>query len=141
MQRKWIESLFGLALVSLVSAGCTAAEKTMAPLDEGDVVYSGAEPGEASNVERFEAFLAVTESGGADAVRIVNYTAEGHAIYTDISYAEGKYIIYVDNTEDPLAAGQERKKAAECAKLAPSDRPDSQKEYRCGTFAFTIENL
>jgi len=133
------------AALALGAAGC-GIDSAMAPtpeLDEGDVVHSGIGPEAASNLERFDAFLAVTESGGDDAVRIVNLTVEGDPIYTDISYAEGKYVVYTDRSEDEFAAEADRKreKAAECTALVQSDRPDDYSEYACGEYSFLVADL
>jgi len=131
-----------LALLVAALAGCSATAAT-APMDEGDWVYSGVGPTEANNLERFDAFLAVTGSGGADAVRIVSMTVEGDPIYTDISYSEGKYEVYVDASADAFASAddRERTKAAECTRLVVSDRPDEFSDYACGSFSFVLKDL
>jgi hypothetical protein len=136
-------SLLAAAIVVLGAIGCTQNEAAMAPLDEGDVVHSGIGPEEASNLQRFYAFLAVTESGGDDAVRLVNMTVEGSPIYTDISYSEGKYIVFIDHSEDAYAAkeNRERKKAAECTELVKTDRPDEFQEYACGEYSFLVKDF
>ncbi len=133
-------SLLAAAIVAASAAGCTPNEAAMAPLDEGDVVHSGLGPEEASNLERFDAFLAVTESGGDDAVRIVATTEEGDPVYTDISYEEGTYTVFFDNTEDGYGS-QERKKSAECTELVRTDRPDEFQEYACGEYSFLVKDF
>ncbi|HZG76126.1 MAG TPA: DUF4362 domain-containing protein [Paenibacillus sp.] len=133
--------LLAAAIVLMSATGCTQQdEAAMAPLDEGDVVHSGLGPAEASNLERFDAFLAVTGSGGDDAVRIVATTEEGDPVYTDISYAAGTYVVYFDNTEDGYGT-QERKKAAECTELVKTDRPDEFQEYACGDYSFMVKDF
>ena len=136
-------SLLAAAIVALSATGCTQEEAAMAPLDEGDVVHSGIGPEEASNLQRFDAFLAVTESGGDDAVRLVDSSVEGAPIYTDISYTEGKYVVFVDRSEDAHAAeaDRERKKAAECTELVKTDRPDEFQEYACGAYSFMVKDF
>jgi len=134
-----------LALCAALSAGCAAVPATALPppMDEGDIVYSGFGPGEAGNLDRFDAFLAVAASGGEDAVRIVSYTVEGAPIYTDVTYEEGKYIVYVDASEDGSAADEDRgrRKAAECAELQVSDRPDEFGAYMCGDYTFVVADI
>ncbi|WP_158299192.1 DUF4362 domain-containing protein [Paenibacillus antri] len=140
--RKLLGSLVA-AVVAMTAAGCSTSEPAVAPLDEGDIVHSGIGPEEASNLERFDAFLAVTASGGNDAVRIVDTTIEGDPIYTDISYAEGKYVVVVDNSEDAFASesARKREKTAECTELVQTDRPDEFHEYACGTYKFMVKDF
>jgi|GEM_PF-5216703 len=129
--------------VWLLSGCITSATPLAAPVfEEGDLVLAGAGPGTASNVERFEAFLAVTESGGEDAVRLVNMSTEGNPIYTDIEYTEGTYVIYVDTTEDVYAAEEDRKreKAAECPKLISFDLSNEYREFHCGSYDFRVQD-
>jgi hypothetical protein len=138
--------LGGAVLAGLLLSGCgdtVPAAVAGVVLDEGDYVYSGVGPVEASNLERFDAFLAVTESGGDDAVRIVTHTVEGDPIYTDISYREGKYEVFYDASEDAFASadGRKRAKAAECTSLVPSDRQDEYSEFTCGEFTFMLRKL
>jgi len=129
------------ALAAMAVAGCSGAVPASAPpLDEGDVVQSGVGAGETGNLERLQAFLDVTQSGGDDAVRVVHHTVEGDPIYTDLSYAEGKYVVYRDTTEDANGA-QERVKAAECTALVQTDRPDEFCEIACGSYSFLVADL
>jgi len=134
-----------LALIAALAAGCAAVPATALPppMDEGDIVYSGLGPREAGNLDRFDAFLAVTASGGEDAVRIVSYTEEGAAIYTDVMYEEGKYIVYVDASEDGYAAEEdrERRKTAECLELVTTDRPDEFEAYTCAEYTFLVADI
>jgi hypothetical protein len=130
------------AWCAFLLAGCgETAKVAVAPLDEGDMIYADTRFEKPDNRARFEAFLAVTESGGNDAVRIVNMTIEGDPVYTDISYKEGKYEVYHDASDDAYASEENRKrrKAAECTVLVQSDRPDAYSEYVCGMYAFRLK--
>lgn len=132
--------LAALAMIVLV-AGCSAVP-AMAPLDEGDIVGSGVGSEPAENLARFDAFLAVTQTGGEDAVRIVQRTSAGYPIYIDIMYADGKYTVIRDTTEDEAASEKNRKRELEaaCEELVQVERLDHYLMYSCGEFRFLIEN-
>ncbi|MCI3920924.1 DUF4362 domain-containing protein [Paenibacillus sp. TRM 82003] len=142
--RRLLGNLGIIALAGALLAGCgetvPAAGK---PLDEGDIVYAGVGPEGAKNIQRFDAFVAVTESGGDDAVRIVRNTTEGNPIFTDLTFREGAYEIFVDATEDAYAAEEDRKrrKVAECDKLEQTDERDSIRHYACGAYTFYIRSV
>ena len=129
------------AVLLLLACGCSTVP-AMAPLDGGDIIDSGIGPAQADNLERFDAFLAVTSTGGEDAVRIVQRTVEGAPIYIDIMYKDGKYTVIRDMTEDVFAEEKDRTRevAAECKELAFVDRPDDLVVVACGDFQFLIEN-
>jgi len=130
------------AVSAALAAGCGAVPAS-APLDGGDVIEAGVGTAHAENLKRFDAFLAVTETGGEDAVRIVQRTAEGTKIYIDIQYAGGKYTVFRGEAEDDAPAAeweQKREKAAECEKLEKIERPDDYVLIACGDFRFLIEN-
>lgn len=145
--RRLLGSLGAIALAGALLASCGDAMTATAmpqPMDDGDVVYSGVGPVEAKNIQRFEAFIAVTESGGDDAVRIVDVTFEGAEVYTDLLYSEGAYAVYYDASEDPLSGerGRERSKVAECGKLEWADEPDGElRRYACGGYEFFIRGV
>lgn len=145
MKRLWGSLGAVVAAVALISACGETVPATAVPppMDEGDVVYSGAGPEGAKNIERFDAFIDVTESGGDDAVRIVTNTEEGDPIFTDVTFRQGAYEIYIDNSEDRYAGegNRKRSKVAECGKLERTDEVDAMRRYACGEYAFYIRKV
>lgn len=137
---------FGVAAFCVwLLAGCIASAAQTPPgidFEEGDIVYTGIGPAGASNLGRFQAFLAVTESGGEDAVRLVSVTVEGDPIYTDISYAEQQYAVYVDASEDDYAAegDRQRVKKAQCGALTSTELGNDFREYRCQSYTFVVRD-
>lgn len=73
----------------------------------GDIVRTYAE---AFNVDKLESFISNVDNNLNDYVRIVNYTVEGDAIITELSYDWGNITAVVDATRDKFAAPENRNK-------------------------------
>lgn len=73
----------------------------------GDVVRTFAE---AFNVDKLESFISNVDNNLNDYVRIVNYTIEGDAIITELSYSWGNITAVVDATRDKFAGTEGRNK-------------------------------
>ncbi|PHA01503.1 hypothetical protein COE51_04185 [Bacillus pseudomycoides] len=70
--------------------------------------------GEASNLDKFQQFLAHVKSGRADKVRIVNYTDEGDPIFQTLDY-DGANINYLfDDSNDKFGGSHKGKKSDVC---------------------------
>jgi hypothetical protein len=68
----------------------------------------------ASNLEKFQQFLAHVKSGRADKVRIVNYTDEGDSIFQTLNY-DGININYLfDDSNDKFGGSHKGKKSDVC---------------------------
>lgn len=57
-----------------------------------------------SNLERWVTFYNHTASGEADAILLVQFTVEGDAILSYLSYEDGTYYQMIDNTRDKMGS-------------------------------------